>query len=133
MPVTDADIRKLALSHDGVSEIDHFERPAFRTKARIFAVIRPDGLFLHLPQERKEFLFEADPRAFVKFMWGKRANVIVQPARIAKKELAALIAEAWEFNRPPPPRTKTPAAKPKPPAKPKPAAKPARTAKRAAR
>ena len=97
----DADIRKIALALDGVSEIDHFARAAFRTKKRIFAVIREDGLFLHLPEERKEFLFEADPKTFVKYMWGKRANVIVQPGRISSKELAALIREAWEFNQPP--------------------------------
>jgi hypothetical protein len=99
---TAADIRKIALTFEGVTEIDHFARPAFRTVKRIFAVIRPDGLFLHLPDERKEFLFEADPKTFVKYMWGKTANVIVQPDRISKKELAALIREAWEFNLPPP-------------------------------
>jgi hypothetical protein len=103
---TAADIRKLALSLDGVTEVDHFARPAFRTAKRIFAVIRPDGLFLHLPDERKEFLFEADPNVFVRCMWGKTANVIVQPASIGKPELAALIREAWEFNRPPPPKEK---------------------------
>lgn len=103
---TAADIRKFALALDGVSEVDHFGRPSFRTKKRIFAVIREDGLFLHLPDERKEFLFEADPKTFVKFMWGKRANVIVQPARVSKPELAALIREAWEFNLPPPPKAK---------------------------
>ena len=101
---TAADIRKIALALDGVTEIDHFARPAFRTRKRIFAVIRPDGLYLHLPDERKEFLFEADPKAFVKYMWGKAANVIVQPDRVSKKELAALIREAWEFNLPPPPK-----------------------------
>lgn len=112
-----SDIRKIALTLDGVTEIDHFARPAFRTKKRIFAVIRPDGLYLHLPDERKEFLFEADPKTFVKYMWGKTANVIVQPERVSKTELAALIREAWEFNLPPPPKT----------AKPKAAAKRART------
>jgi len=101
-----SDIRKIALALDGVSEIDHFARPAFRTRKRIFAVIRPDGLYLHLPDERKEFLFEADPHAFVKYMWGKTANVIVQTDRISQKELAALIREAWEFNLPPPPKPK---------------------------
>jgi hypothetical protein len=103
---TAADIRRHALALDGVSEVDHFGRPSFRTKRRIFAVIREDGLFLHLPVERKEFLFEADPKTFVKFMWGKTANVIVQPARVSKTELAALIREAWEFNLPPPPKVK---------------------------
>jgi hypothetical protein len=97
---TTADIRKLALAHEGVSEIDHFDRPAFRTKKRIFAVVRPDGLFLHLPEERKEFLFEADPKTFVKFMWGKRSNVIVNLSRISKAELASLIGEAWASTVP---------------------------------
>ncbi len=109
--VSPADIRKIALALDGVTEIDHFARPAFRTRKRIFAVIRPDGLYLHLPDERKEFLFEADPKAFVKTMWGKSANVIVQPGRISKKELAQLIREAWEFNLPPPPKPKSKSAR----------------------
>src|SRR5215467_10024952 len=106
-----SDIRKIALALDGVSEIDHFGRPAFRTKKRIFAVIRPDGLYLHLPDERKEFLFEADPKAFVKYMWGKTANVIVQPDRVSSKELAALLGEAWQFNLPPPPRARRTSAR----------------------
>jgi len=98
---TPADVRKIAMALDGVEEVDHFGRPSYRTKKRIFAVMRPDGLFLHLPEERKEFLFEADPKTFVKYMWGKRSNVIVQIARVSKKELGALISEAWEFSAPP--------------------------------
>jgi hypothetical protein len=99
---TPADVRSFALSLPGVSEIDHFARPAWRTTKRIFAVIRPDGLYLNLDDERKEFLFAADPKIFVKYMWGKRANVIVQIAKISKRELEALIREAWEKNRPAP-------------------------------
>ena len=102
MPATPADIRKIALALDGVTEVDHWDRPAFRTKRRIFAVIRPDGLYLHLPPERKEFLFEADPATFVKFMWGKTAEIIVQLKRISQKELKALVGEAWENASPAP-------------------------------
>jgi len=112
---TPADVRKFALSLEGVTEIDHFARPAYRTPKRIFAVMRPDGLYLNLDDERKEFLFEADPKVFVKYMWGKRANVIVQIGKIGKRELEALIREAWEKNRPaarkttsPPERRKAP-------------------------
>jgi hypothetical protein len=97
---TAAEIRKTALALDGVTEVDHFGRSSFRTKKRIFAVIRPDGLYLHLADERKEFLFEADPKTFVKFMWGKRSNVIVDLKRIGKRELDALIREAWESVKP---------------------------------
>ena len=97
---TPAEVRKFALSLEGVTEIDHFARPAWRTKKRIFAVMRPDGLWLHFDDERKEFLIAADPKVFVKYMWGKRSNVIVQIDKIGKKELESLIRESWEKNRP---------------------------------
>ena len=103
---TPADVRKIALALDGVSEVDHWNRPAFRTTRRIFAVLRPDGMWLHLPPERKEFLFEADPKTFVKYMWGKTPECIVQLAKVSKKELAALLREAWEHAAPCAPVTK---------------------------
>jgi hypothetical protein len=102
---TAADVRKAALALDGVSEVDHWGRPSWRTKKRIFAVLRPDGLYLNLADERKAFLFEADPKIFVKYMWGKTANVIVQIDKIGKRELEALIREAWELNKPQPRKT----------------------------
>lgn len=109
---TASDIRRIALALDGVSEVDHFGRPSFRTKKRTFAVVRPDGLYLHLPEERKEFLFEADPKTFAKFMWGKRSNVIVDLKGISKRELEVLIREAWETVKPTPRKTATRARKP---------------------
>jgi hypothetical protein len=107
-----ADVRNTALALDGVREIDHWGRPAYRTPKRIFAVMRPDGLFLHLPEERKQFLFEAAPDVFVKFMWGKTANVIVQIAKVSRTELQALIGEAWQHATPAAKKkTKRPAAR----------------------
>ena len=103
---TPADVKKIALTLDGVTEVDHWGRPSYRTIRRIFAVMRPDGLYLNLPDERKEFLFAADPKTFVKYMWGARPNVIVQLARVSKKELEALIREAWEFAQPAPKKAK---------------------------
>ena len=105
MPTTAStpdDVKKIALSLEGVSEVDHWHRPTWRTTRRIFAVMRPDGLYLNLPEERKEFLFAADPEAFVKYMWGKTANVIVQLDRVSKKELEALISEAHANAAPQP-------------------------------
>ena len=109
-----ADVRKIALSLDGVTEVDHWGRTSYRTTKHIFAVMRPDGLYVNLPEERKEFLFEAAPDVFVKYMWGKTANVIVQIAKVSRKELKALIAEAYTHALPPPPKAKAakkPAAK----------------------
>ena len=88
-----ADIRKIARALEGVSEVEHWGRPAFRTKKRIFAVHYPDGLYLHLPAERKEFLFEAAPEIFIKYMWGKTVNVKVKIEKVSKTELATLLAE----------------------------------------
>ena len=95
------DVRKIALALEGVIEIDHWKRPAWRTTRRIFAVMRPDGLYLNLPDERKEFLFAADPDVFVKYKWGKRTEIIVQTGKIALNELKALIREAYEHALPP--------------------------------
>lgn len=115
MPTT-SDVRKIALALDGVREVDHWGGPSYRTKKRIFAVMRPDGLYLNLPQERKEFLFQAAPEVFVKFKWGKTANVIVQIAKLSKRELEVLVREAWQNATPPakPTKPRTPAARPAP-------------------
>jgi hypothetical protein len=101
---TPDDIRRQALALEGTSEVDHWGRPAFRTARRIFAVIRPDGLWLHLPEERKEFLFDADAKAFVKYMWGKHPEILVQADHMSKKELTGLLREAYENALPPPAR-----------------------------
>jgi len=105
---TKEDARKIALGLDGVTEVDHWNRPAFRTTRRIFAVLRPDGMWLHLPPERKDFLFEADPETFVKYMWGKTPECIVQLAKVSKKELTALLREAWHHAAPSPPKKSKP-------------------------
>lgn len=97
---TAADVRNTALALDGVREIDHWGRPAWRTPKRIFAVMRPDGLYLNLPEPRKQFLFEAAPDVFVRLMWGKTAIVIVQIAKLPNKELEGLIREAWRHAQP---------------------------------
>lgn len=107
---TASDVRKIALALNGVSEADHWDRPSYRTKKRIFAVMRPDGLYLHLPEERKQFLFDAAPDIFLRFMWGKSAQVIVQITKLSKKELEALMREAWESATPPTKPTKLRAA-----------------------
>ncbi len=101
---TPADIRKIALVLEGVSEVDHWGMPAFRTKRRIFVTVRPKEKRANilLPQERKEFLFEAAPDVFSKLMWGKRAYLMADLTKIGRRELEALIREAWAHAAPPP-------------------------------
>ena len=59
----------------------------------VAAVLR--GVSKYQPQTQRE----ADPKTFVKFMWGKRSNVIVDLKRIKPRELDALIREAWETTK----------------------------------
>jgi hypothetical protein len=103
---TASDVRKIGLALNGVSEVDHWDRPSYRTTKRIFAVMRPDGLYLDLPEERKEFLFDCAPEIFLKLMWGKSAKVIVQITKLSKKELESLMREAWQSATPPSKPTK---------------------------
>jgi hypothetical protein len=60
MPVTKARVRKLALSLEGASEVIHVDRPAFRTKRKIFATLPPDeeAVNLMLDAATQEFFCE---------------------------------------------------------------------------
>lgn len=63
MPVSKAQARKLALALEGVSEVAHMDRPAFRTTRKIFATLPPSeeavNLMFDLPTQ--EFFCEQAP------------------------------------------------------------------------
>jgi hypothetical protein len=63
MAVTKAQVRALALSLDGASEVVHMDRPAFRTKRKIFATLPPDRQAVNLMFDRptQEFFREQAP------------------------------------------------------------------------
>ncbi len=101
---TEADLRKTALALPGVEEVQHWEYPAFRTKRRIFITLRPGQAkaMFHLNEEHQEILFEARPEAFEPLHWGKITRCFVNLKKVSKKELAALVREAWGNAGPPP-------------------------------
>jgi hypothetical protein len=63
MPVTKAKIRKLALALEGASEVVHVDRPAFRTKRKIFATLPPNEAAVNLMFDPPtlEFFLEQAP------------------------------------------------------------------------
>ena len=97
------DVRKIALALDGVEEVDHWGRPAFRTKRRIFITLRPDEdkAMFHIPEEHQELLFEVRPEAFEPLHWGKITRCFVNLKQVPRDELAALVREAWRYAAPP--------------------------------
>jgi hypothetical protein len=103
---TIGDIRKIALALDGVSEVDHWGRPAFRTKRRMFVIVRTKEKVANiiLPEERKEFLYEAAPDIFTKHWWGKMSYMLADLTKIEKRELEGLVREAWAHAAPAKPR-----------------------------
>lgn len=92
------DVRKSALALEGVEEVDHHGRPAFRTKRRIFITLRPgeEKAMFHIPEEHQELLFEMRPEAFEPLHWGKITRCFVNLKRVPGKEIAALVKEARE-------------------------------------
>jgi hypothetical protein len=93
------DVRKSALALEGVEEVDHHGRPAFRTKRRIFITLRPgeEKAMFHIPEEHQELLFEMRPEAFEPLHWGKITRCFVNLKKVPGKEIATLVKEAWEY------------------------------------
>lgn len=63
MPVTKAKVRKLALALEGALEVVHVDRPAFRTKRKIFATLPPgeNAVNLMFDSPTQEFFCEQAP------------------------------------------------------------------------
>jgi hypothetical protein len=99
---TCADVRRFALALDGVSEVNHWGRPAFRTKRRIFITLRPkeERAMFHIPEELRELLFEMRPEAFKPLHWGKITRCFVNLSEVPAPELENLVREAWQHASP---------------------------------
>jgi len=93
------DVRTCALALEGVREVDHWGRPAFRTRRRIFITLRPDEerAMLHIREDHQDLLFEMRPESFEPLHWGKVTRCFVNLKKVPKKEIAALVHEAWEY------------------------------------
>jgi len=96
------DVRKIALALEGVEEVDHWGRPAFRTKRRIFITLRPESgkAMFHIPEEHQELLFEVRPEAFEPLHWGNITRCFVNLKNVPQAELKALVCEARDYAAP---------------------------------
>ncbi|WP_109353972.1 MmcQ/YjbR family DNA-binding protein [Sphingorhabdus sp. EL138] len=85
MTILDSELRKIALSMDGVTEKPHFDRAAFKVK-RNFATLAPEKTtvnLLFLPEEQ-ELRCEMYPSCFepVPNKWGERGWTIMYLNRV---------------------------------------------------
>jgi YjbR len=102
--MTGNDLRRLALSLEGVSEAPHFDRAAFRA-ARIFVTLGGDGTanFKFTPDEQ-ELKCLTHPQAFspVPNAWGRQGWTSAQLPALTPQELedALRIAHAHAVAKP---------------------------------
>jgi hypothetical protein len=80
MAVTKARVRKLALALEGVTEVLHVDRLAFRTKRKIFATLPPDESAVNLMFDvaTQEFFCEQAPGAMAPHPsgWGRNGATV---------------------------------------------------------
>ncbi|HTE16936.1 MAG TPA: MmcQ/YjbR family DNA-binding protein [Armatimonadota bacterium] len=108
--MADIDIaRELALSLPGADEHEHWGRPSFRVRKRIFATLWPDEqhAVLMLSPDDQAALIALHPEAFspVPGGWGARGATSVRLGQVEREELMDVLETAW--RRVAPKRAKT--------------------------
>jgi hypothetical protein len=93
-----SDLRRIALSLEGVSEAPHFDRAAFRY-AKIFVTLAADGLtanFKYTP-DQQEFKCMLDPAAFapVPGGWGRMGYTTAILEKLDEQGLRAALDMAY--------------------------------------
>ena len=92
-------VRELALSLPEVEEHDHWGRPSFRARGKIFATLWPDEqrAMLKLSPADQTALIMLDPQTFsaVPGTWGDRGSTYVQLERVERVDFQATLHAAW--------------------------------------
>jgi hypothetical protein len=99
------------LSLEGVTEVPHMSRAAFRTKRKIFATLGDDKRvnLMVQPEERRDGLIESFPDTFFSLGgWSRLGYVAVALASVDDELLRELVNDAWHDALPvaKPPRKK---------------------------
>jgi YjbR len=98
---TGDDLRRIALSLEGVSEAPHFDRAAFKV-ARIFATLAHDGKTANLkfaPDEQAfKCLLAPDAFAPIANAWGRQGWTVAQLSLLDEASLRAALEMAWRHG-----------------------------------
>lgn len=96
------DVRALALARPETTEEDHFGRPSFRVRGRIFATLPdPEHLNVMIDVMDVDGVVQEDPAACEPLMWGKQVRGVRVKLRVAAPELVRdLLAAAWRRKAP---------------------------------
>ena len=96
------DVRALALALPEAAEEDHWARPSFRVRGRIFATLPdPEHLNVMIDPLDVDGAVNADPAACEPLMWGKQLRGVRVRLRVATPEMVRdLLGAAWRRKAP---------------------------------
>jgi hypothetical protein len=98
------EFRKMALSFSETKELDHWGRPSFRVRGKIFSTIWPDqGLaMIKLSLVDQSVFNKLDPDIFypVPGGWGRKGATFVQLKKLRKSMLKEVLLKAWTMVAP---------------------------------
>ncbi len=91
------DVRALALSLPEAQEVDHFGKPSFRVRGKIFATlwVKEERAVLKLSLEEQDSLSQAQPTIFAVTPWGHQGWTSVELARVDAALFKELLLGAW--------------------------------------
>lgn len=102
--VTAADLRQIALSLEGTTTLQHFDRTAFKVR-RIYATLAADGMTanLKLDPAEQEMKCLLRPEIFspVPNAWGKQGWTVANLASLDIDDLRSALEAAWRHAGPP--------------------------------
>jgi hypothetical protein len=102
--ITEADVRRAALSLPATSEKPSYGQPGFRVKDRLFARIREEGDVLVVWVEgegEKEALIASDPaKFFTTPHYDGHPMVLVRFDAVDVDELTELLTDSWYLRAP---------------------------------
>lgn len=96
-------VRAAALALPEAVEQAHFDKPSFRIRNKIFAVLQPDGVSLLVKAERADIvaLTGSEPDIFsTPPGFGHLSYMLVRLDRIGRDELERLLVQAWRCVAP---------------------------------
>ena len=104
MPVTEDDVRRIALSLPATIEKPSYGTPGFRVKDKLFARIREEGDVLVVwcwDLGEKEALIASEPRKFFTTLhYDGHPTVLVRFAAVDVTEMRELLTESWRARAP---------------------------------